>query len=111
MEPLPTSRRVLTWLCIYPANETTSAQKKLVFAAYSLLVILALVAADVSSWMFYLKFVSVDLETSLMADFQIFGFAMELYIFPVMLLSRLKVKSTFESLAEIYDASKNPDAI
>lgn len=40
MEPLSTSRRTLTWLCIYPADKTVTWQKKLlyiIFTAFSII--------------------------------------------------------------------------
>lgn len=40
MDPLSTSRRTLTWLCIYPADKTVTWQKKMIhiiFTAFSII--------------------------------------------------------------------------
>lgn len=106
MRPLATNRRMLTWLSLCPANDDTGFSMRLVHAAFTFAFISLGLAAFIASTVFCLQFVSTDFGTVLLAFWQIMAYTMVLYMFAVMLISRQKIKSTFETLSDIYRASK-----
>lgn len=62
--------------------------------------------AVIASAIFFLKFVSVDLNQSLYAMFQIAAYTNVTYIYIAAFLLRHKITAVFDSLTEIYEESK-----
>lgn len=74
MKPLATHERVLTWLCICPAEDGTS---KWMISLYIIFISIAFVfevSILVSSYVYFLKNMSDNLEEALYALAQISGF-------------------------------------
>lgn len=68
---------------------------------------LLLFSGTVSSVVFFLTFISIDLELSLFALYEIFGILSMMYVFIAAFLSRHKINDIFEGLQQIYRASKS----
>lgn len=106
-EPLVTNRRCLTWLCVYPPDESTSRWERIfhnIFFATTLAVQIGTVAAYlVFSW----KFASIHASQSVLA---FMGAVMSFNVAYMALVGRLllghKIRSIFDHLSTIYKASK-----
>lgn len=107
MRPMETNRRVLTWFCLHPADENTGIMMKLIYAANAFVALSIAFLFFFGSCYYFWMFASTDLEKALGAVWTINGIMAEIYMFIVMLLSRQKIKSAFDALTEIYEASKN----
>lgn len=105
MKPLVTNKRVLTWLCVYPADRTTSSTMKLAYVIFSCVVFFGILISLIASWAFFLKYASIDLEVALFAASQIAAASGILYAIIMTLFSRRKLTAIFLKLNEIYDAS------
>ena len=106
MRPLEANRRALKWLCLYPADFGTGTRKRAIYVIVAITFMSLWFVAFLSSIAFFWRFVSNDFQTALNAFWQIVSLAWSLYAFVVMLFSRQKIKWTFESLSDIYKASK-----
>lgn len=95
---LETNRRVLTWLCIYPADENTSKWQKRAHIAFSAFVFAANIFVFGASCIYFYKYASADLATSLMALCQISAWFSVLYIGIITFLSRHKITAVIDSL-------------
>lgn len=106
MKPLVTNRRVLTWLCVYPADATTSKLKQLAYILFSLIVFAGILSSLMASIAFFWKYVLVDLEVALYAVSQIAAAASILYAIVMTLFSRQGITNIFQKLTKIYETSK-----
>lgn len=106
MEPLITNRWLLTWLCVYSAARTTSELKKIGHIVFAVTVVFGLMCGTVSHFVYFLKFISTDLEGALVAfmGFTTF-FALE-YIMIVIYSERSQVTAIFEQLSHICENRK-----
>lgn len=103
MVPLETNRRVLTWLCIYPAAEDTSKWKNLVHKVFTLAV-LAYNAAAIS-----ISIRSFDTDNTEQLIFTIVHFISELnsiYIFTTTIILRHEITAMINRLIGIYQKRK-----
>lgn len=105
MEPLHTSRRVLTCLCICSFDKTTSMKEKSIYITLSVSIIFAEIFMLIASVVFFMKNVSTNLEESLFALLQIAGLVGSLYIMATAYISQHKIMSIFDSLSQIYTSS------
>lgn len=105
--PLKTNRRVLTWLCMCPANEATEKWKKIAYTSLSITAVLLIVCAFFASVAYFGKFASTDLEEALYALFQIIGAVSLLFAITIAYFSRNKIDAIFENLTKIYRKSEN----
>lgn len=105
--PLKTNRRVLTWLCMCPANEATEKWKKIAYTSLSITAVLLIVCAFLASVAYFGKFASTDLEEALYALFQIIGAVSLLFAIKIAYFSRNKIDAIFENLTKIYRKSEN----
>lgn len=103
MKPLESTRRALIWLCVI-SDGASSIWKKMANIAFTILLLLFFVTGFTTSIIFFLKFVSIDLEEALYALFQIAGTTDGLYIMTVGYLTRRKINRALESLTKIYHA-------
>lgn len=103
MVPLKTNRRVLTWLCIYPATEGTSKWSELAHNIFTTSVFAYnLVAISISIG----SFSSDDMEQFI---FTVVHFVAELnstYIFATTLILRHKITGMINHLIKIYQKRK-----
>lgn len=106
MQPLTTCRRVLTWLGVCPISGNVSKFERFDPIVVSFLIISSVSVALVASMVFFVKFLSVDLEKSLQTLLQIAGALSILYSFIVLYISRNKISAVFDHLKQIFDASK-----
>lgn len=107
MKPLEMNRRVLTWLCVYPASENTSKSTKTLYVIFTLIILSGNLIGLGLSIDYFLKSASTDLEDSLYALFQILATAKMSYTMIVAYFLRHRITAIFVSLSDIYDASKN----
>lgn len=104
MTPLKTTKRVLTWLCVYPTDKLTSKWKKMGFFMFSLICFVLNLNGLAASAAYFLKYVSDDLESALYALFQTDSLTAIAYTHILLLLSRREIIAIFENLFKIYDA-------
>lgn len=103
MNPLVMNRRVLTWLCVLPLDEVTTRKEKLTYIALSIGVILTIFSGLIGSVIFFLKFVSTDLEESLYALFQISALFSTANAIVVTAFTRHRIPAMFVNLMGIYE--------
>lgn len=106
-KPLEMSRRLLTWLYLYPSTETSGNQKSVTCFAFTIAVYVATMSFLVSSMAFFMKFVSTDLEESLYALFQIGGFSNTAYVITFAYFSHRRIAAIVDELTAIYNTCKN----
>lgn len=104
--PLLANRQVLTSFCICPAPKATEFWKRLAYIIAFLSLFLANIACLAASAAFFLTHVSSNLEASLYAFCLIIAFVAATYILFRALFSRHQFHAIFESLSNIYSASK-----
>lgn len=106
MLPLPTNQRVLTWLCVRPMDADENQWKKLFYIAFTITFLTIDLTGLFSSIAFFLINISIDLEESLYALFQISAFLGLTYMCIVAFLLRYKITAFLGTLSQIYDARK-----
>lgn len=107
MQPLESIRHVMTWLCIHPANEDTGKLRKFVYALIAVFYILVSLTFLYGSAAYFWKWISVDFKTAFFAIWQIIISVLLFYGLIFMLFSRYEIKEAFDTLSDIYNASKN----
>lgn len=107
MVPLATTKLVMTWLCMHPANESLSTHKKTANNPVLGLTMFAINLFSVAACSIFIwKFATTDLIATLFAFNGVATFGASLYTIPITFLSRYQAYDIFEELSEIYDASK-----
>lgn len=106
MRPLQTTERVLIWLCLLPADKTTSKWTKLSYFAFSAVVVTSNVTFFAASIVFFMRFYSTDLHGSFYAIFQITGMLPIIAMIIVSFCMRRKIEMIFEMFRQIYAESK-----
>lgn len=110
MNLLSTNQRVLTWLCIYPADDSTRIEIKLAYIIVSIVIIAIELSILIASIAFFMKNVSSDLDSSLFAVIQIVGlFGLTYMIIVAFILSR-NITDMFKGLTLICDTCANDDS-
>lgn len=105
-KPLEACQRALTYVSVCAADENTSKWKRVFFKVYPLIMTSILLSMLIVSIAYFLRFVSTDLESTLSCLYQIVAFSSLLYSIIVTCFMRQSLLAMFESLEEIYDASK-----
>lgn len=105
MESLETNRQMLTLLCLCP-NEVISAKKKLVYAISTIVIIIIAICTFASSFAYFLKYLSNDLEKSLQTLYLAVAVMSYLDMFLAMFFSRNKIKAIYDDLTVIYRECK-----
>lgn len=103
---LKTTQTVLMWLCIAPANKTTSKWKKSAHLAFNVGVFFGNLAFLLSVTKFLITFISIDLEGSLYALFQIAAICSGIYGMTIAFLLRRKYAAMIETILQLYDERK-----
>lgn len=106
MNPLVTNKKVLTWLCLCPAEKSTKWSWKLIYAIFALTIFTGNLCAFVVSVVYFMQFVSTDLEGCLYALYQIGAFSALIYMTMTAFYLRHEISALFESLSEIYHMCK-----
>lgn len=100
------NQRVLTWLCVFPLDEVATMKENMTCIAFSIGVILTIFSGMTGSIVFFLKFVSTDLEESLYALFQIAALISTINAIVVVILLRHRIPGMFKNLTGIYEECK-----
>lgn len=103
MRPLEASQRVLTWLCVYPADESTSRWEKVTYVAGYTSVLLGNIGNLAASALYFVGYLQIDLEKSLYAVAQMAALASGVYIMGIALLLRHRIVIVFDGLVKIYE--------
>lgn len=106
MKPLEMIIRMLTWLSVYPPDKNTSKSRKIEYICVAVVIMTVLIFGFIGFAAFFCKYVSTDMEMALMAVMTICTSVGTSYTLAISFLTRSKMKSIFENLSEIYDASK-----
>lgn len=106
MELLPTTKRILTWLCIYRASEFTQKWEKIAHIVFSMMVVIGIVYGAAASFAYFLLFMSTDLVSALYAFMTFIALYSQMYVMISIMMCRNKVCDIFEQLSTIYSASK-----
>lgn len=104
MRPLQTPQKIFVLFCVYPADEV--GWKKIACGIFTTALIISNICGFLSSAVFFLNYVSVDLEISLYALFTVFGFLISIYADLFVFFSRHKIYNVFTKLSDIYETSK-----
>lgn len=107
MFPLPTQRRVLIWLCLYPPDEGTNVYQRNMHYVFASSTFGTMTMCLLGSVKYFYEFISIDLEESLYALYIAAATAGVIYMLIVGFLSKHKMVEIFNELAQIYDTSKN----
>ena len=103
MKPLATSHRVMTWVCLLPANENTSKWEKRSYIALNVILVLTVLALFSSSLTYVIKFRSIDSEGAFFSLFTTAGATAMGNTIIVAFVFRHKIPPFFEQLAEVYE--------
>lgn len=106
MEPLKTSKWLLTCMCIYPAAKATSRMKRLAYVMFAGLVIFGQFSGTFPHLAFFLINQSTDLEGSLSAFMGFTTFMAVDYIILSFYVQQEQVTNIFHHLSTIYDSRK-----
>lgn len=105
MKPLPTTQRVLIWLCVCPDKKATKWQQ-FAHITFTILNAIVLLSGTISSLFFTIQFVMTNLEDTLYAIAQIAGGSCVSYNLSVAYIFRYEINAILDSLSKIYDFSK-----
>lgn len=108
MKPLALHQLVLSWVSIVPSEKPTSKTKRILSKITPLILIAGNLTGLTSSAIFFVRFVSTDLEASLYALFQISGQLGMTNAEVVTFFYRHKFHEMFKSLENIHNKCKNP---
>lgn len=99
MQPLATTRRMMTWLSMCSAKESSSARQKIAFVAYTLIGFVASIA-------FCWKYFTIDFNGATFAFLIAIGEFGVIYFMFVAILMCYQIESIFTSLSTIYKSSE-----
>lgn len=106
MKPLETSQRVLTWLYVYPANESTSRWKIVAYRTCFLAVLFGNIGNLTASAAYFVEYVTTNLEQALYSVAQIACYTGAVHRIGTTYLLRHRIPIVFDGLAKIYDECK-----
>lgn len=89
------------------AEDSTSKRQIAAYFIFGCIIFGSQLFAVATSLAYFIKFLSIDMEQSLYTTFQITACASSAYVFLLACLSRHQIRSLFESLTTICNASKN----
>lgn len=107
VNPLSTNHRVLIWLCACPAPDSTNKWKNRAHIALTTALFVAVIGCMIASTIFFMEYVSKDLEDALNAMFPIAAATGLIYMIIASIILRYRIEGIFEGLKRIYKASKN----
>lgn len=107
MEPLVTTRQCLTWICMCPADESTSRWQKTKYTLFAVTTEIGLMCICTPAAVYFLKYISIDLGRS------VFAFMFVVATFTAFCMGLIgmislphKIGRIFENLSKIYKDSK-----
>lgn len=106
MKPLPTNKRVLTWLGIFPVSETAKRREKILFIVSPIAFITVLFIAIIGSAVFIVNNLSINMTATIYAFFDISSLIATAYMLLVGLVLRRKIKDIFTKLSGFYEDRK-----
>lgn len=107
MKPLTLHRQILTWLCLFSFDEDTNKWKKIGYITFGIMINAIALCGITSSVVHFLTFLSVNLEECLFSLMQIIASSSNFYGISIAFISRHKTLDIFNSLTEIFNASKD----
>lgn len=105
--PLITSQRVLTWLCVCPADENTTKLERFSYILFTFTTFFVQIILLIGSIAYFLTFMRTDMKESLYSLSQIAGSSGIMYMMIAMFFRREKISSIFTKLSKLYEASEN----
>lgn len=105
MKPLVIDQRVFTWFGVFPLETTPKLSTKLIFSIFVVVISAWSLSSLLSSGTYFFRYMSVDLELSLYALFQLAATLIVANAIIIILLSRWKISSVFRNLEMIYEES------
>lgn len=109
MRPLKTTKQVLMWLCMHPAEKSASAAKKFAYKTISLIIFAFNFGCTISGYMYVKEFKSIDFEGCLFAFMASSATLVVLYTMISAYHMRYEIKQIFEKLFLICGRSKCSD--
>lgn len=106
MEPLVTSRRVMTWLCTHPADAATSKKERILYVVCTLASGTTTFLALLAGVAFIVLYLPVDLEICLYAVFQVASQIAVLNAMIIAVFNQQRIATIFTKLSQIYAASE-----
>lgn len=96
----------MIWTCLHSPDDETSTVMKSVYAAIAIVSNLSWFGCSAAGLAFFWKYLFVDIATALKPCWTMPLLLMLVYTYIVLLITRQKIKSAYDALAEIYKASK-----
>lgn len=106
MEPLTTTKFLLTWLCMCSASESTRKREKIAYIGAALIIFVLNLFCLVSNMIYFVQFVTTDLKGALFAFMTIYGNFAMLYTLTNAFQLQHKINALFETLFVICCESK-----
>lgn len=106
IKPLAKIQRALTWLSVCSADESASLKEKRLYMVVTFFVMASIMSILVSSSVFFIKMLSIDLEQSLYALFQMTGLIAALNIIIATLIFRHEITNAFKNISNIFEICK-----
>lgn len=106
MEPLRTSKRVFTLICVHPTSSNTKPWLKIFYILFTVTTNILIVSAIFSNAAFIVKFMSTNMKHSVIATFQCFGSLGILNMTLCGLVLRHHIVDSLDRLKRIYDECK-----
>lgn len=103
---LKTTKLVMIWLSMIPANYSEKIPKRKAYFVVTLIALSEAICVALSSFVFVWKFLSIDLESSLISCISLFGGMNIFFICVTSFCMRQKLCAIFEKLSTIRDESK-----
>lgn len=106
MGPLFTTQRVLIWLCLCPAADSSMSKwTRIVRHIFPLLLFAWILSAIADSLCFIIKFKSINVEATLFTFVEFVVYIGLIYIMAIAFFSRRHIAALLGQLTKIYDAS------
>lgn len=106
MNPMPTNRCVLTWLCAYPPSESTNKWMNWAHVTFTATICVIFISGMLACTMFVIEYVRTDLEIALNAIFPVVAVFGLFYMVITIIFLRHRIRDIFEGLKNIYRASE-----
>lgn len=105
MRPLETHQRIISWLGAHSLGDSAGFCETLPYYAFTFAICLMCLCALTSSFIFFGQNVTVNLEDSLYALFQIFAYLSAFDLIIVTPFLRRRFRAIFETLSEFHKLS------
>lgn len=111
MEPMATSKKVLTWICLYPIEKNTNKSRKIAYSLFLFSILAFFISGLAFSIACLFKYWSIDLIKSLYSPIQIGPTLSTIYSLLIAFLIRNKILAMFNHLSKIYRRFIKSDAV